>query len=221
MKPFLWFQFTHPGRGATLRRPPHKALITVSIHAPREGCDYFVSPLFVSSMSFQFTHPGRGATRLRRICILHLWSFNSRTPGGVRLRTEEFRRDNTRVSIHAPREGCDLIRCTYYYATPCFNSRTPGGVRHRGIYIGDILDDVSIHAPREGCDTGSGDPLPRLPSFNSRTPGGVRLSRYSCPRVFFWRFNSRTPGGVRRDCQHSYDWQEEFQFTHPGRGATQ
>ena len=180
MKPFLWFQFTHPGRGATLRRPPHKALITVSIHAPREGCDYFVSPLFVSSMSFQFTHPGRGATRLRRICILHLWSFNSRTPGGVRLRTEEFRRDNTRVSIHAPREGCDLIRCTYYYATPCFNSRTPGGVRHRGIYIGDILDDVSIHAPREGCDPRESAGRRRLRSFNSRTPGGVRRKSMSC-----------------------------------------
>ena len=35
----LRFQFTHPGRGATV----HKHLIsigdTVSIHAPREGCD--------------------------------------------------------------------------------------------------------------------------------------------------------------------------------------
>ena len=36
--------------------------------------------------------------------------FNSRTPGGVR--PERFWRDNIvrGVSIHAPREGCDLNR---------------------------------------------------------------------------------------------------------------
>ena len=58
--------------------------------------------------------------------------------------------------------------------------------------------DVSIHAPREGCD-GFCAPYPyRWRCFNSRTPGGVRL---------------RTGGSIRR-----YD---KFQFTHPGRGATQ
>ena len=34
------FQFTHPGRGATGRLSAKQAeLVTVSIHAPREGCD--------------------------------------------------------------------------------------------------------------------------------------------------------------------------------------
>ena len=56
---------------------------------------------------FQFTHPGRGATiGLFRAVKVH------------------------RVSIHAPREGCDRA----YYIMHV------GG---RG---------VSIHAPREGCD---------------------------------------------------------------------
>ena len=36
-------------------------LDSVSIHAPREGCD--MTPLEVQMMqAFQFTHPGRGAT---------------------------------------------------------------------------------------------------------------------------------------------------------------
>ena len=33
------FQFTHPGRGATLVEPSNLSACRVSIHAPREGCD--------------------------------------------------------------------------------------------------------------------------------------------------------------------------------------
>ena len=33
------FQFTHPGRGATLRVIARVVVMLVSIHAPREGCD--------------------------------------------------------------------------------------------------------------------------------------------------------------------------------------
>ena len=59
--------------------------VTVSIHAPREGCDITPTASIFASKEFQFTHPGRGATKER---ILH-----SYVP---------------RVSIHAPREGCDM-----------------------------------------------------------------------------------------------------------------
>ena len=33
------FQFTHPGRGATVEMTTLELLDLVSIHAPREGCD--------------------------------------------------------------------------------------------------------------------------------------------------------------------------------------
>ena len=33
------FQFTHPGRGATVAESVKCFLLRVSIHAPREGCD--------------------------------------------------------------------------------------------------------------------------------------------------------------------------------------
>ena len=56
------FQFTHPGRGATTEEIERGDTRIVSIHAPREGCDYAL----------------RGRTH-RKGC------FNSRTPGGVRL----------------------------------------------------------------------------------------------------------------------------------------
>ena len=57
-------------------------------------------------------------------------SFNSRTPGGVRLLGYFGQKSANAVSIHAPREGCD-----------------PQGrkIPYQGYR-------VSIHAPREGCD---------------------------------------------------------------------
>ena len=56
------FQFTHPGRGATLPSGRRGSSRSVSIHAPREGCDQPDVDLSLQSTSFQFTHPGRGAT---------------------------------------------------------------------------------------------------------------------------------------------------------------
>ena len=102
-------------------------------------------------------------------------SFNSRTPGGVRLAAASSAMACACVSIHAPREGCDALADVGITA----------------------LIDVSIHAPREGCDA-----LERVLGslsmrFNSRTPGGVRLQWPSIKYVQNG-FNSRTPGGVRR-----------------------
>ena len=149
-----------------------------------------------ANAEFQFTHPGRGATKPARA-----------------------NRRRSRVSIHAPREGCDRRSCLQTTCQRCFNSRTPGGVRlvpdsdysgvgmfqftHPGrgatqLTIKEAINlIVSIHAPREGCDRLVMLPLMPICSFNSRTPGGVRLLLRIC------RFTHVT-----------------FQFTHPGRGAT-
>ena len=58
----LEFQFTHPGRGATAVDCRHSSGCRVSIHAPREGCDYDKRQSVLDVDKFQFTHPGRGAT---------------------------------------------------------------------------------------------------------------------------------------------------------------
>ena len=58
-----------------------------------------------------------------------------------------------------------------------------------------------------------------LTSFNSRTPGGVRR-RKVINILTLNSFNSRTPGGVRRRREAQFWTDMEFQFTHPGRGAT-
>ena len=128
-----------------------QVLSSVSIHAPREGCDYRFNPFRLLAYQFQFTHPGRGAT-IKAQSISDLSTrFNSRTPGGVRLNRERISTMRLRfqfthpgrgatdeesgitaiinVSIHAPREGCDSSPIVITLALVCFNSRTPGGVR--------------------------------------------------------------------------------------------
>ena len=122
--------------------------------------------------------------------------FNPRTPGGVRLHIFNDLRSVYRISIHAPRVGCDSF----------------------GALFG-ALSSISIHAPRVGCDRKSGIQKLEIHYFNPRTPGGVRPAQRHrlCPRP---HFNPRTPGGVRRYGVISRLSPGEFQSTHPGWGAT-
>ena len=57
------------------------------------------------------------------------------------------------VSIHAPREGCDLLVPQSRASPRMFQFTHPvrGATAKKAYAIVDI--DVSIHAPREGCDT--------------------------------------------------------------------
>ena len=56
------FQFTHPGRGATLTQL-FKAGILAGFNSRTPGGVRLVPPRFVlGDQVFQFTHPGRGAT---------------------------------------------------------------------------------------------------------------------------------------------------------------
>ena len=145
------FQFTHPGRGATCISSS-RALSTSAFQFTHPGRGATLLPIFQSVLQwFQFTHPGRGAT-----------------PHGVA------RLSQGRVSIHAPREGCDFNLTAKPEEHLRFNSRTPGGVR------------------RDASSSAGGV----HPSFNSRTPGGVRLYPHGWILAVCC-FNSRTPGGVR------------------------
>ena len=100
------FQFTHPGKGATLS---------------------FGSDLYQEM--FQFTHPGKGATSWGRCCGRHLGRFNSRTLGRVRLVLQVMVGYSCDVSIHAPWEGCDFSKAFHKALSSSFNSRTLGRVR--------------------------------------------------------------------------------------------
>ena len=151
----------------------------VSIHAPRVGCDYADE---LPSADFEgFNSRTPCGVRLRAdIRTIDEQRFNSRTPCGVRLHelldkdllapfqfthpvwgatdTVEINSLLPRVSIHAPRVGCDNVTNLYSGYFQCFNSRTPCGVRRLNQFLS----------------------LPQYIGFNSRTPCGVRPR---CPKV--------------------------------------
>ena len=169
----------------------------VSIHAPREGCDACFPRRFLKRTRFQFTHPGRGATNKFLNDTEDIKSFNSRTPGGVRL-------TSTAHSVRVP------IR---------FNSRTPGGVRlglnkpntdlkkfqftHPGRGATQDTPKTSrtnntfqFTHPGRGATTFRGAKQP-YSEFQFTHPGRGATSRSRSPACDVSRFNSRTPGGVR------------------------
>ena len=97
-------------RGVRPRPPPslcHSQ--SISIHAPREGCDqtggrrsypesnfnprtprgvrHTARRELLSCLQFQSTHPARGATLVGCLSMQDFWNFNPRTPRGVRQQT--------------------------------------------------------------------------------------------------------------------------------------
>ena len=119
---------------------------------------------------FQSTHPARGATAACQVVAVPV-----------------------RISIHAPREGCDGLRDSVSFLgqryfnprTPrgvrlrdsvsflgprYFNPRTPRGVRRFTCFHRLTLGGISIHAPREGCDEVSYSAAPAAPEFQSTHP---------------------------------------------------
>ncbi len=78
----------------------------------------------LDAFKFQFTHPVRGATDdylkgLER----QMFQFTHPVRGATDLR--QWRRGRNAVSIHAPREGCDISKATGAIPKLGFNSRTP------------------------------------------------------------------------------------------------
>ena len=126
---------------------------------------------------FQFTHPGRGATALRSQ-VENLEEFQFTHPGrGATIITTNLTWEGIKVSIHAPREGCDAtisgIEALELRQVSIHAPRE--GCDHKLVHKRK-RGDVSIHAPREGCDHNCGIASCNLRRFNSRTPGGVRLA---------------------------------------------
>ena len=102
----LRFQSTPPARGATLEN--------------REQ---------VNDPEFQSTPPARGATIGWFVIIQIKWDFNPRPPRGGRPVEEVCGWFGCDISIHAPREGGDLMPSIDVVLKCDFNPRPPRGGR--------------------------------------------------------------------------------------------
>ena len=175
----FWFQFTHPGKGATRARSAHLRRLQVSIHAPWEGCDLIIwhvpcvgeevsihapwegcdvshRPNLFAFIVFQFTHPGKGATH----------------PG------QGVYRSSYKFQFTHPGQGATPPTSPPRSSSLSFNSRTLGRVRRESTTFDSKRFKVSIHAPWEGCDSAVSQPPSSDTGFNSRTLGRVRHQNY-------------------------------------------
>ena len=125
--PAIVFQSTHPS-GVRLRRlctgcrlsdfnprtpvecdhPPRMWLArhAISIHAPREGCDYQNGDPTDVRTVFQSTRPVRGATEHDADLVVDVVISIHAPREGCDFQPAPFVHERT-ISIHAPREGCD------------------------------------------------------------------------------------------------------------------
>ena len=86
-----------------------KGKSTISIHAPREGRDDFDNACNSKPLEFQSTRPARGATGEERHHMVNVKRFQSTRPARGATILRQPREPEREISIHAPREGRDLI----------------------------------------------------------------------------------------------------------------
>ena len=75
------------------------------------------------------------------------------------------------ISIHAPREGCDIILPLLFLAVVIFQSTHPVRGATRPVnQLAPVQGGISIHAPREGCDAVTADKIAANSVFQSTHP---------------------------------------------------
>ena len=147
---------------------------TISIHAPRAGCDVKFPRKPRTAFAISIHAPRAGCDALIETAP-NIDKISIHAPRAGCDSNRNKIHGHSSISIHAPRAGCDHCLgdkhgCWEYFnpRTPCgvrpiffkhscrniknFNPRTPCGVRHiaaRSYFDGEI---ISIHAPRAGCD---------------------------------------------------------------------
>ena len=103
-----------------------------------------------------------------------------------------------KISIHAPRVGCDGPKNPPGYFVRYFNPRTPCGVRPGAFWAAQI---IPIH-------------------FNPRTPCGVRPAELEQANTLIGISIHAPRVGCDHQNKHCQGSQSEFQSTHPVWGAT-
>ena len=78
------------------------------------------------------------------------------------------------ISIHAPREGGDSVKCrSSASSSNNFNPRPPRGGRRYRLFDGSGYQYISIHAPREGGDYEAAEVLAKVTiSIHAPREGG-------------------------------------------------
>ena len=102
------------------------------------------------------------------------------------------------ISIHAPREGCDLQQLPQYSTAFLFQSTHPArGATPLYLVQYKYHHHFNPRTPRGVRLIAKGEAHDQN-DFNPRTPRGVRQVSFSFAQIFLY-FNPRTPRGVRQE----------------------
>ena len=127
-------------------------------------------------LEFQSTHPVWGATQSP------LW-----------LSVRE------RISIHAPRVGCDSGSKVNVTNHSKISIHAPRVGCDKGVFLlPPLTSRISIHAPRVGCDGITRPAWGTIREFQSTHPVWGATVKRDIGQVGICNFNPRTPCGVRR-----------------------
>ena len=142
-------------RGVRPRPPPslcHSQ--SISIHAPREGCDCRSCTPHAPAPDFNPRTPRGVRHDLLRQYGVDIWDFNPRTPRGVRLGVMRATEWCGKFQSTHPARGATLPM-QIASVLPLFQSTHParGATTSGGRPCANL--QISIHAPREGCDVAS------------------------------------------------------------------
>ena len=125
----IGFQSTHPVRDATGFSARKRQPATISIHAPREGCDDTLTNA-INAINISIHAPREGCDSLTAMSLSESTVISIHAPREGCDKPWPLAIRSRKISIHAPREGCDHLTDT----------------------IAQTRIVISIHAPREGCD---------------------------------------------------------------------
>ena len=144
------FQSTHPVRGATDKVCHNGGGNTISIHAPREGCDF-------GSLTFDYgtvisIHAPREGCDVDDIALVVHEFISIHAPREGCDQTVGRPGLVHGISIHAPREGCDFPDRPHRRTFHVFQSTHPVRGATDALDLSQRVLHISIHAPREGCD---------------------------------------------------------------------
>ena len=171
----------------------------ISIHAPRVGSDHVASVASNPSRRFQSTLPVWGATWTPLSYRAMRSRFQSTLPVWGATMPRRVFTDSSRISIHAPRVGSDVLPDKSSRLPAIFQSTLPvwgatqktspqsrparfqstlpvWGATPAGLRAGRD-GAISIHAPRVGSDYRDDRPGSPMEHFNPRSPCGERLLR--------------------------------------------
>ena len=213
------FQFTHPGKGATVCICLFGDNVAFQFTHPGKGATATVIALNIISLLFQFTHPGKGAT-VHAFGGVFSIGFQFTHPGKGATKAQHTDSRALRVSIHAPWEGCDSAGGAVARPLSSFNSRTLGRVRHLRHLIILLFHLFQFTHPGKGATKFTTTFIAVRIMFQFTHPGKGATSQVSRLLPEF-RVSIHAPW-EGCDFAKSVDFVPgtEFQFTHPGKGAT-